>query len=106
MTERLTGETDGKPKVFRDSSVGNLTEFFARFQRLNIRSNADLDQLVQQAPNVVQGIQPPQLRDRQTLRKQVAGQLAQVEFSLDNLMVDRPRRNLIRTSKQEGLCTC
>ena len=43
LTERLTGQNDGKPKVFRDSIVNNLTEFFQRFRRLNIRSNEQLE---------------------------------------------------------------
>ena len=43
LTERLTGQTDGKPKCFRDSAVNNLTEFFQRFRQLNIRSNDQLD---------------------------------------------------------------
>ena len=32
LTERLTGSDDGKPKIFRDTAVENLTEFFERFQ--------------------------------------------------------------------------
>src|SRR5262249_4261071 len=43
LTERLSGQEDGKPKVFRDSAIENLTEFFSRFRRLNIRSNEQLD---------------------------------------------------------------
>jgi hypothetical protein len=48
----LTGLHDGQPKVFRDSAVENLREFFGRFRRLNIRSSPDLDELVQQAVQV------------------------------------------------------
>ena len=40
LTERLSGQEDGKPKVFRDTAVENLTEFFQRFQQLNVRSSA------------------------------------------------------------------
>jgi len=96
LTERLTGQTDGKPKVFRDSAVHNLTEFFQRFQQLNVRSNDDLDQLVAQCQRVVRGVEPQTLRDNQGLRQQVAAGLSQVENVLDSLLVDRPRRNIIR----------
>jgi hypothetical protein len=44
LTERLTGQADGKPKIFRDSAIGNLTEFFQRFRRLNVRSNVSVHQ--------------------------------------------------------------
>jgi len=96
LTERLAGQTDGKPKVFRDSAVHNLTEFFQRFQQLNVRSNDDLDQLVAQCQRVVRGVEPQTLRDNQGLRQQVAAGLSQVENVLDSLLVDRPRRNIIR----------
>ena len=96
LTERLTGQADGKPKVFRDSAIENLTGFFERFRQLNIRSNDQLDELVEQAQQVVQGVEPQQLRDNQTLRQHVATQLADVQSVLDDLLVDRPRRNILR----------
>lgn len=96
MTERLSGQVDGKPKVFRDSVVTNLDEFFTRFRQLNVRSNEQLDQLVEQAQNAVRGIEPQQLRDDQTLRQRVAGQMSAVQANLDQLLVDRPRRNILR----------
>ena len=96
LSERLTGETDGKPKIFRDSAVENLTEFFQRFGQLNIRSNDQLDALVERAQQVVQGVQPQQLRDSQSIRQQVSTQLAGVQSALDGMLVDRPRRNIQR----------
>ena len=96
LTERLAGQDDGKPKIFRDSAVENLREFFGRFSSLNVRSNEQLDALVEQAQEAVRGIEPGQLRDSQPLRQQVVTQLAGVQATLDGLMVDRPRRNIIR----------
>jgi hypothetical protein len=98
LTERLTGQDDGKPKIFRDSAVENLTEFFERFGRLNVRSNAELDELVERARQVVQDVQPQQLRDSRPLRQRVATQLSGVQSVLDGLLVDRPRRNILRRS--------
>jgi hypothetical protein len=96
LTERLTGQVDGKPKVFRDSAIENLTGFFERFRQLNVRNNDHLDELVNQALQVVQGVEPQQLRDNQTLRQHVATQLSDVQSVLDDLLVDRPRRNILR----------
>lgn len=97
LTERLEGQgPDGKPKVFRDSAVGNLGTFFERFRQLNVHSNEQLDQLVEQAKQVVQGVSPGQLRGRAALRQRVAKQLQQVQGSLDELLVDRPRRRILR----------
>lgn len=99
LAERLSGAEDGKPKVFRDSAVTNLSEFFERFKQLNIRSNADLDDLVEQAKNTVRGIVPQTLRDDRTIRDRVATQLSAVQASLDGLMVDRPRRRILRNEE-------
>ena len=96
LSERLTGEADGKPKIFRDSAVNNLTEFFERFQQLNVRSNEELDQLVEQCQGVIRGVQPQLLRDDQGIRERVAAELGGVQTTLDDLLVDRPRRNIIR----------
>lgn len=96
LGERLSGEADGKPKVFRDSMVTNLSEFFARFGDLNVRSNAQLDELVQRAQRLLSGVEPQQLRDSDSLRKRLASQLSGVQSSLDGLMVGRPRRNILR----------
>ncbi len=96
LTERLSGRVDGKSKIFRDSTITNLTEFFQRFRRLNIRSNEQLDQLVDQCQNVVRNVEPQLLRDSQGLRQSVVQELSRVQGALDTLLVDRPRRNILR----------
>ena len=96
MTERLSGTEDGKPKVFRDSAIENLAEFFGRFRHLNLHSDQQLDDLVAQAQRVVRGVEPQTLRDDQTVRQRVATQLSAVQSVLDGLLVDRPRRNILR----------
>src|SRR6056297_1618389 len=86
LAERLSGSVDGKPKVFRDSAISNLNEFFERFQHLSIGSNEDLDQLVENARQIVSGVDPQDLRDRSSMRDRMARSLTKVETSLDELM--------------------
>lgn len=101
LTERLTDE-GGDGKVFRDSAVGNLAEFFERFKSLNVRSNAQLDELVAQAQRAVRGTGAQSLRDSGTLRREVAAQLSRVQTSLDGLLVERPRRRILRQAAAPG----
>ena len=96
LSNRLAGTEDGKPKIFRDSAVSNLTDFFDRFSRLSINSNADLNSLVDRARNVISGVEPQQLRDSQNLRQHVSTQVASIQSNLDQLLVDRPRRRIQR----------
>jgi hypothetical protein len=103
LTERISSTNeDGSPKVFRDSAVGNLGDFFERFRALDVRSNAQLDALVDQAQRVVRGVGARELRDSDELRRRMAGQLAQVRSSLDDLLVDRPRRRILRQATPPG----
>ena len=103
LTERLEGSNDGgTTKVFRDSAVGNLVEFFARFRDLNVSSNRELDALVEQAQRAVQGVGAQDLRDSTALRARVSAQLARVETALDALLIDRPRRRILRQTSSSG----
>ncbi|MEQ8208272.1 MAG: hypothetical protein RH917_00450 [Lacipirellulaceae bacterium] len=99
LGERLSGAADGKPKVFRDTAVEKLHTFFARFSHLNIGSDEQLEQLVDQSQQLLQGVQPQQLRSDASLRKHISSELRQVESSLSDLMTDRPRRHLLREPK-------
>ncbi len=96
LTERISGSDDGQPKVFRDSAIENITEFFQRFRELNVHSSEQLDQLVEQSQRILSGVEPQALRDTNQLRQRVAGELSAVQSVLDGLLVDRPRRNLLR----------
>jgi hypothetical protein len=100
LTERIAGGADGERKVFRDSAIGNLTEFFERFKSLNIGSNAQLDELVAQAQQAVRGVAPKDLRGDAGLRQQVATSLSLVQSALDGMMTDRPRRRILRDIKE------
>jgi hypothetical protein len=102
LAERLTGLHDGQPKVFRDSAVENLREFFDRFRRLNIRSSPELDMLVEEAQQVITGIEPQQLRDSVRLRQMVARDFEQIQASIGEMCVDRPRRNILRRGNVGG----
>jgi hypothetical protein len=96
LAERLTGLHDGQPKVFRDSAVENLREFFERFRRLNIRSSPELDALVEQAQQTINGVEPQTLRDSNRLRQMVANDFSRIEAAVGEMLVDRPRRNILR----------
>ena len=97
LTERLTGADDGQEKVFRDSAVQNLVDFFGRFKHLSVRSSEQLDQLVEQAQRIVRGVRPQALRDDNSLRQRIATQLAGVQSQVEGMLVDRPRRRILRS---------
>src|SRR4051812_48083392 len=103
LTDRISGVgEDGQPRVFRDSAVENLTGFFARFRELNVRSNDQLDALVAEAQRAVRGVGARDLRESDGLRREVAVQLSRVQTSLDAMLVERPRRRILRQAATPG----
>ena len=102
LTERLAAGPGGERKVFRDSAVGNLREFFDRFRSLNVRSSADLDRLVETARRALSGVEPQSVRDNASLRQQVTNQLGTVRASLDQMLVEQPRRRILRNAASQG----
>jgi hypothetical protein len=96
LTERLANGENGEPQVFRDSAVGNLREFFSRFSHLNVRSNPELDALVEQARQLVQGVTPQDLRDNEGLRQHITTEMTRVQAQVEGLIVNPPRRRIVR----------
>ena len=99
LAERLGNGEDGERRIFRDSAVTNLEEFFNRFRQLNVRSNEDLDHLVEDAREMVRGVTPQSLRQNGQLRVQIASQMNQMQNTLEGMIVDRPRRQIIRANR-------
>ena len=103
LCERIGEPGDGgQPRVFRDSAVANLAGFFDRFRELGVRSNDRLDALVAEAQRAVRGVTPRDLRDGEGLRRELAAQLGAVRESLDAMLVDRPRRKILRQGSGPG----
>jgi hypothetical protein len=102
LAERLSGDADGKPRVFRDTAVTNLQEFLSRFASLGLRSDAQLEELVERARRLVAGQAPGAVRTDAELRASIASGLASVASSLEALAVERPRRNILRGGAGKG----
>lgn len=95
LAERLSDDDSGK-KIFRDSSLENLREFFDRFRTLNLRGNDQLEELVRSAQALVAGVEPGDLRGSAGLRQRMSRDLTRVAAEAEGLMVSRPRRRILR----------
>ena len=93
LVDRLSGD-DGKPKVFRDSLVGNMRDFLDGFAALNVCDDAELAALVERARGAVDGVAPGDLRQDESLRAHVAEQFANVQAALDGMIQNRPGRKV------------
>ena len=102
LRERLTGGENGGPRVFRDSAVENLSDFFARFRRLSVGGDDELDAVVAEAEGLMRGVEPADLRANtgvSWLQNRVREGLSGVADALDPLLTDAPRRRVLRTPR-------
>lgn len=92
MVERLEPGPDGRQKVFRDSLVENLSDFFAKLPIRNITGQADLEAVAKRAEAVLQGVEPEALRQNTAIREYVRDGMTKVQAALDEMVTLKPKR--------------
>lgn len=92
MIERLTPGEDGKARVFRNSLVTNLTEFLDLLPARNIVRNQELNQLAEQAKQILKGVDPATLRASREIREYVRTKMEDVKGKLEQMTLLRPTR--------------
>jgi len=94
LAERLTPAPDGTRKIFHDSTLANLEDFFTKFSKFNFTKNNPLDDLVQQAKGLVNGTNTTLLRNNVSAREDMRAVLHGMQDQLDQLMINKPRRRI------------
>jgi len=92
MVDRLTPGPDGKPRIFRDSLIENLSTFLETFAARNIAGDAELAQLVNQARDVLNGTNPDAIRREPITRQTVAAGVQSIAARLDTMIKTTGRR--------------
>lgn len=90
--EKLTVEPGEKPKVFRDSMIGNIQAFIDTFSQRNMMNDVELAQLVTQAKTVLIGVTPQKLRDYAQNKETTLIEFVKIKDSLDKMITERPAR--------------
>ena len=90
--EKLSYKSDGKPQVFRDSMVQNMSEFLDLFAARNLTNDADLAALVGQARQLMAGVDPSTLRSNIGARERIRAGFVGIQQTMDAMLVDRPVR--------------
>lgn len=94
--EKLTGsKEDGKPKVFRNSLIGNLRDFIQLFRDRNVTNDEQMEALCNKAKQLLDGVDPADLRDKEPVRESVARGFAEIKEALDGMLVPRGSRVIV-----------
>ena len=91
ITETLKPDENGRPRVFRDTLVDNVSAFFERFRRLSIGSSAELVSLVEQAQTALGNATPAALRSDNSLRQAIRANFETVAATI-SAETSRPAR--------------
>ena len=92
-SEKLKPAAPGeKQQVFRDSLIGNITQFCEVFESRNLMNDQDLAQLVTQAKQVLTGIQPDKLRKYANAREEAKASFDAIKSQLDAMITVKKGR--------------
>jgi len=83
MVSKLTPDTDGERRIFRDSLVLNMREFLDTFKSRNIADDAELEKLVEETKALLTGVDPDLLRQEGTVKEAVQSGMSKVKAALD-----------------------
>lgn len=86
MADRLKEGQDGKPLRFKETTVSNLVEFLTNFEFRNVTDDTELQTLVAQARQLLQGISADDLRATGDLRAKVQQGMVDIAAQLDTMM--------------------
>jgi hypothetical protein len=81
----------GGRKAFRDNAVLGLVGFLDRYDRLDLRTDDRLDELIALARQALDDVTPQGLRRRRGARRALAARLAWIRVSLGAMRDDPPR---------------
>ena len=96
--ERLTPVPGEKPRIFRDSAIGNIIQFISTFDSRDVFGDERLKQVVEQAKSVLVDekgnakIDPQKLRDYPSVRETARQKFADIRKSLDGLIEEQGRK--------------
>lgn len=96
LVERLTPDASGNRKILKEAPLKNLREFVERFRNLSVSDNRDLAKLVDDAENAIAGVKSADLREVGAFRKQVKADMSRISGEVETMMVDAPRRRVMR----------
>ena len=92
MLDRLESSEDGKAKVFKKSTVSNLSEFLATFDFRNIANDTELKEQVEEARVLLTGVTAEEIRSTADLRTRLKAGMSEIAARLDTMVTTMPRR--------------
>jgi len=94
ITERFTESSDGKPKIFKNTTVDSFYEYFETFKERNIFKDEQLAQLVERAQAVLGNTSANQVRSNQEIKNNIRVGMVDIEAAMAQAL-NRSRRKIV-----------
>jgi len=93
LVEKLSVQpgTEGQ-KMVSGSAINNLHKFFDSFRDFSVRSNDQLDALVEDAKRAISGVEAKRIRESGDLRNQLSEKLGKVMEAVEPMLTTKPKR--------------
>ncbi len=101
ISDKLSPSNEGKQKVIRSSMLNGLKDFLNSFGDRNLFDDQELVELANQARVVIGGVNGSigfQIKYNNELRQKFADDMAQIKSTIEQSIVDLPRRQIILES--------
>lgn len=90
--DKLKPGEDGKPKIFRDTLIGNIQEFIDTFQQRDLMNDVELQRLVDKAQEILIGVSPEDLRKNEEIKESTRKEFESIASQLDAMIVTKKGR--------------
>lgn len=94
------GSAGDKKKRVMQASFTKVMDFIETFPQRNIGGSADLAKLVEEAKDLVKGIDVKDIRKDEDLRKKLVEGVAKVNATLDTMLENKPSRAISLTDEE------
>jgi hypothetical protein len=94
ICDRFGTGVDGKPRIFKNSTVDSFYRYFDTFRSRNIFDDDQLSELVSQAQSLLQDASADSVRSNDVLKKRIKTGMEGIETAIEEVFV-RPRRKVI-----------
>ena len=94
FADKMKPDADGKPKVFRNSVLDEITDFLNSFDVRNLTDDKELAAVVAQVRKLTKTLDPEQLREMETVRKNALISAEKAVAAIDGLISKSRGRGL------------
>jgi hypothetical protein len=94
LTDKLSANGNKPKKIVANSMFNKLHEFFSEMDSRNIFEDQELNELAENAKQIIANVSPYNLKYNDQVKEQIRGEMQNLRHTLESSIIDLPRRNI------------